>query len=138
MAMKGVVIHWTNGSPCFELDRSVDVQVSEIFSKDDTGNLIFKHSEDGVLGLACLEPLKKAKERFLPEKIFIRSSLQTALKYRIANDETRTVVFGSPGVGKSVFCFLAAIAVAAIGMHDAVLYVRRQLTKQKMAILCFG
>lgn len=36
-----------------------------------------------------------------------------------------TVVFGSPGVGMSIFALLVAIGMAASGSHRVVLYLRR-------------
>ena len=100
----------------FQMDRSVSIHWSDLFSKpseDETTSFRFQHDTNGVLDLTCLAPLtlrnntnNKFKEKFLPERIFIRPLLQTALKYRLANDENRTVVFGSPGGGQIRVCVL--------------------------------
>jgi hypothetical protein len=116
----------------FTMDLSVDLDWTKIFSKGTDGTFRF-HNENGVLDLGCLRGLHSTEdeEKFLPMRVFVRPYLQTALKYRLANDDNKTVVYGSPGVGKSVFSFLAAIAVAAIGTHNAVLYVRKVTDEQE-------
>jgi putative ribosome biogenesis GTPase RsgA len=69
-----------------------------------------------MLSLACLDGLRivgavdnpRLKETFLPTDLFIRSAMQTMFVKLIgARDRKQTVLIGSPGVGKSVLCFLA-------------------------------
>mmetsp|Transcript_14870 Transcript_14870/g.41080 ORF Transcript_14870/g.41080 Transcript_14870/m.41080 type:complete len:657 (+) Transcript_14870:218-2188(+) len=112
----------------FCLDKACSVTLSELFRKQSDGTVHFK-VEDGVLDLSCLDDIRvsstEGKERFLPNRIFVRSYLHGALKHRLARDNDVTILFGSPGIGKSVFAFLAAIAAASSGNHNAVLYVRK-------------
>jgi len=101
VALNGAV-RYKDGE-AFVMNKSVNIPVSALFSKNGE-EFLFNH-ENSVLDLSCLNGLRLKKEKFLPAQIFVLPTLQTALKYRLVNNETTTVVFGSPGVGKSVFCF---------------------------------
>jgi transcriptional regulator with AAA-type ATPase domain len=95
----------------FVVDKACSVKLSDLFRKEQRTNKIeFKvDDDDGILDLSCLDNVRKevGQERFLPKKIFVRKYLQCALERRLQlqHDEDPTVVFGSPGVGKSVFAF---------------------------------
>ena len=68
----------------------------------------------------------------------IRSCMHKALEHRMKFPTLPTVVFGSSGVGKSVFALLAAIGLAASGNHRAVLYLRHVADENEpsSALLC--
>lgn len=133
----------------FVMDKKCRVTVSDLFREREQAEGITATAattlafavDDDVLDLSCLGELRhnteEGNDRFLPDRIFVRSYLQEALTYRLARDKDPTVVFGSPGVGKSVFAFLAAIAVTSIGNYDAVLYVRKVGDDKEKAISLF-
>jgi hypothetical protein len=76
-------------------------------------------SQDGAdgrfLDMSFLEPLhlidkNLAKDNFFPNgKMYIRDCMRTIFRLFDERDFGHTVLIGSPGVGKSILCFLAAL-----------------------------
>ena len=61
---------------------------------------------------------------FVPDLVYVRDEMQDVLKRVISKESHKTlVVIGSPGVGKSVVFFIAALNLAAI-QKKRVIYVR--------------
>ena len=122
----------------FVMNKACSVKLQDLFQRSTTNKIEFKVSDD-ALDLSCLDDLRKGveEERFLPKSIFVRKYLQHALDLRLNHDAHPTVVFGSPGIGKSIFSFLAAIALALTGRHKAVLYVRKIRDQKEAATSLF-
>lgn len=120
----------------------MNISCSDLFTtnQNDEGSTsytVFKHDEQGLLDLTCLGALRLdlagtgvLEEKFLPKKIWIRPWMNKALEHRQTFPDDSTVIFGSPGVGKSAFAFLDAIRFASTG-YDAVLYVRKVTDKKE-------
>lgn len=73
-----------------------------------------RHSEEHrLLDLAPLDALRlpNGPDPFLPQRIYVRGTMQEMFNLIVQHDDPRQycVVFGSPGVGKSVLAFLAAL-----------------------------
>lgn len=107
---------------------SLELDPSDLFAiqtSEETTTYSFRTTSNRVLDLSYhLKGLFAEREMFLPAKIWIRDEMNAALNYRMTYHRTRTVIFGSPGVGKSVFTFLAAICFAAY-VGKPVLFVRK-------------
>ena len=72
-----------------------------------------------LLDLSCCGPV-----HFVPDRVYVRDEMQDVLKRVTSKEPQKTlVVIGSPGVGKSVVFFLAALNLAAI-QKKHVIYVR--------------
>jgi hypothetical protein len=76
---------------------------------------LLPNSNISVIDLSFLNELKIPNDCFLPESIYVRDCmrqifdlfLRDAAKFKPT--KTRTVLAGSPGVGRSILCFLAAL-----------------------------
>ena len=122
----------------FELDRKCSVKLPDLFVRNAQDGLLRFKVEDDILDLeSCLCAVRKEDDKFLPPRIFVRKHLNRALLLRQTEDHRPTVVFGSPGVGKSVFCFLAAIASAFLERNKTVLYVRKVEADEEPSISLF-
>jgi len=124
-----IVMYGTSQFDGFVMDKCCSVKVSELFRTDPTTQTIHFKVVDDVLDLKCLEKVRRETdlEEFLPSAIFVRKSMDDTLERRLhkRRDQTPTVLLGSSGIGKSGFAFLAAIASASTGRHEAVLYARK-------------
>lgn len=85
------------------------------------------HDDAGVLDLSVLNDLRtQDEELFLPTKIFVRECMHDTFNELFRTPKRRfNIVFGSPGVGKSVLSFLAALCMASIRPERPVLFMRK-------------
>ena len=104
----------------------VEVDCSSLFEVVDTddGSQEFRLCHDPQTHVLDLSPLdglrydddgnKRTRFEFLPEKIYVRDTMQEMFNL-IANADPnkQSIIFGFPGVGKSVLTFLAALCCAA-------------------------
>lgn len=78
--------------------------------------------------LCCLRVQHPYVEKFFPNRIFIRDCMKTMWR-RFQQDGvsygSNRVLLGSPGVGKSVFFFIAAMYKASVQVDVPVVYVRQ-------------
>ena len=87
----------------------------------DTGSLL-----NGVLDLEFLDQLR-IEDDFLPPKVFFRQEMRTVLTSLVSeykDGEKQRVLVGSPGVGKSVLFFLAALR-RVVHHGEKVMYIRK-------------
>ena len=88
--------------------------------------------------LCCFRLQDPYKERFFPERIYIRDCMKMMWRRfqqdRIEYDSNR-VLLGSPGVGKSVFFFIAAMYKASVQLGVPVVYVRQ--TREERSVSAF-
>jgi hypothetical protein len=95
-----------------------------------------------ILGLKALDPLRTTaagRYEFLPEKIYVRDCMQEIFNTLV--QETNSpgkycIVFGSPGVGKSVLSFLAALCCAYF-IKIPVLFLRKTVIAKMELISVF-
>jgi hypothetical protein len=84
--------------------------------------------DNRLLSLACLEPLRTAtgRDKFLPLALYVRDVMLTMFLRLTDGDSDfeRHVLIGSPGVGKSILMFLAALRHAQVGKKPVV-FLRR-------------
>lgn len=110
----------------FCMDKTCNVAWNKLFHEKGQ-SLEFRTDANGILDLGLFEDLyPRWGEVFLPQKVYVRSVMQKALRDRLVYPNG-TVLFGSPGVGKSVFAFLSAIAMVVKGKHPYVFYARKVL-----------
>ena len=98
---------------------------------DTTGSLV-----DGVLELSFINQLRTDND-FIPNRIFIRKEMQSMFDKLVSKSpppEEQRVLVGSPGIGKSVLCFLAALRRVVVH-GERVMYVRK--TRQEMKLSFF-
>jgi len=84
--------------------------------------------DDRVINLkSVLGELILPKDIFLPRQIYVRDCMKTIFRYfstDILEQDSKRVLLGSPGVGKSVLFFIAALH-KALDADKPVLYVRK-------------
>lgn len=101
------------------------INCSTLFDINDNGFYRLRHDDNFILDLAPLDALKADPEVLIPDKIFVRNCMQEVFDYLVRTpDEKINIVVGSPGVGKSLLSFLAALQVASIGQKK-VLFMRK-------------
>jgi hypothetical protein len=97
----------------------------------DVGTLLDPLSPDGtatVVNLSSLDALKVPYDTFLPDNIYVRSNMRQVFALFIkdaadgVNKKARTILMGSPGIGKSILFFLAALGRSR---QEVTIYFRR-------------
>ena len=99
-------------------------------TEDGTGSLV-----DGVLDLEFLDQLRTAND-FLPPRAFVRQEMRTMFTMLVSKyepEEEQRVLVGSPGIGKSVLFFLAALRRVVVH-GEKVIYVRKTRQEMKLSI----
>ena len=127
--------------------RRVTLYCSDLFvevdpaADDGAKTYMLRHTKStNILRLHALDPLRTTTlghHEFLPNKIYVRECMQDIFSQIVqANDLSKySVVFGSPGVGKSVLSFLAALCCVYF-IKKPVLFLRKT-TKKKELISVF-
>mmetsp|Transcript_57843 Transcript_57843/g.141318 ORF Transcript_57843/g.141318 Transcript_57843/m.141318 type:complete len:636 (+) Transcript_57843:106-2013(+) len=122
--------------------RRVDVDCSSLFEVVDEEDSVqelrlLRDQRTKILDLSPLDVLRHEAEdsasafEFLPQKIYVRDTMQEMFNLITKQNDPRRycIIFGSPGVGKSVLTFLAALCCAAFGPVTSrkygVLYLRK-------------
>mmetsp|Transcript_25058 Transcript_25058/g.59553 ORF Transcript_25058/g.59553 Transcript_25058/m.59553 type:complete len:632 (-) Transcript_25058:167-2062(-) len=118
------------------------VNCSELFTKRVDGTTtVYKllHLKSLLLRLNALDTLRDPNIPFdfLPKKIIVRECMQDMFNKIVhgTTEEQYSIVFGSPGVGKSVLTFLASLCYVRY-VNKPVLYLRKT-TKKNEAISVF-
>ena len=131
-----------SGDQLMEIDVELSVGLQEIleagqFSKceidlttlfDANGNLNAEVGE--FFQLSCLGALRKTSTHFVPDRIYVRSEMKDlfpGLLIKRDQDERRKILTGSPGIGKSVLFFLAALRCQLLpqNANKKVAYIRK-------------
>jgi hypothetical protein len=73
---------------------------------------------------------------FLPTKLYARDCMDEIFNELIVSKEIRTIVIGSPGVGKSILAFVAALCYASFGKKE-VLFLRKTSVFKELVSLFF-
>jgi hypothetical protein len=105
---------------CSQLFEEVDISDSQ------KKKYILKQNPNGILDLSSpLSALFQNREQFLPSSLFVRDCMNDIFDGVMrAPLMKRCVVFGSPGVGKSVLTFLAVLCYASLG-KEPTLFMRK-------------
>jgi len=103
----------------YDLKRE-SIDCSSLFETQE-GNGIkqykLKDSDDSrrILDLRPLESLRDEDEEFFAHNLFVRDCMQELFNYLVTTEHSmNNIVLGSPGVGKSMLSFVAALQVALI------------------------
>ena len=128
MAEEQITIQLPNHE--IKLERATIEKCSELFETQDESNgkktYKLKHDNKRILDLAPLNSLRIENECLLPPKVFVRDCMQELFHYLVTTpDDMFNTVLGSPGVGKSLLSFLAALQIALINEHKTVLFMRK-------------
>lgn len=94
---------------------------------DDQGGPLGGTAVDGLLNLSFLDELRGGKDNFVPVELFVRQEVQDMFSLLITQHKKRVwrrILTGSPGIGKSVVFFLAALQ-RAFSLQQRVIYVRK-------------
>jgi hypothetical protein len=97
-------------------------------------------SADGsLMSLDFLGALREDEELFFPETLYVRKSMRLVSSLFSQDDiespkptKTRTVLLGSPGVGKSILFFLAALVRSRRGM--TIYYRKTESTGENLSV----
>ena len=101
--------------------ESTQLDCSKLFACQTTaaGKKTYKllHNKSSILALNALDSFRKNESfEFLPTKIYVRDCMQeifhkivTSKNAITSKNASSCIIFGSPGVGKSVLAFLAAL-----------------------------
>ena len=123
----------SNMTELFELEEPVDVYYEDLFPNGQLPAI-------GEMSLDALSGLRKPEEeeKFLPTKVYVRHEMLLMWGFFDENEGDSEVqsqfVVGSPGVGKSVLCFLQAVRMADRGKR--VLYFRKTKPKDNTRLWC--
>jgi hypothetical protein len=113
--------------------QSVTLDCSKLFAEESEAGVatytLLHNKSNNILNLRPLDPLRTTDIddfEFLPTKIYVRSCMQEIFNKIVQanNPQKYTIVFGSPGVGKSVLSFLAALCCACF-IKRQVLFLRK-------------
>mmetsp|Transcript_3734 Transcript_3734/g.8983 ORF Transcript_3734/g.8983 Transcript_3734/m.8983 type:complete len:635 (-) Transcript_3734:340-2244(-) len=126
-----------------DCSRLFAVEETTIDGNASTPKFKLLHQKSGVLSLQILDSIRIPKDvveyfDFLPQRIYIREEMQTVFNKLVRAVEKKrkgkhTVVFGSPGIGKSVLSFLAVLCYVFFGQEGdlPVLYLRKTTKKNE-------
>lgn len=102
---------------------------------DQQGRLAGAHVDE-LFDLSFLNVLRGGKDDFLPQELFVRQEVQDML-FALAAPHAEAlqgrILTGSPGIGKSVVFFLAAVQRAAT-LEKKVLYLRKVEEQKAISI----
>lgn len=118
--------------------RSVTLGCSSLFveetAADTSKTYKLLSNKTQILHLKALSPLRTTGDsfEFLPTKVYVRTCMQEIFEEIVKADDPKkyAVVFGSPGVGKSVLSFLAALCYACY-KKKPVLFLRKTTKKME-------
>ena len=126
--------------------KRVTLDCSKLFVEEETaaGGKTYKlchNRSNNILQLTSLDPLRTTAEEqyeFLPTKIYVRPCMQEIFNKIVqANGgSTYAVVFGSPGVGKSVLSFLAVLCCVCF-KNKPVLFLRKTTKQLESISVCW-
>lgn len=97
-----------------DLDLTTKLKFKVISTSSLFYNGELQRGRDKLLDLSCLTSLHSKRENFLTGNAYVRDEMQTVFQKLLTKQPGKMLVLiGSPGVGKSLVCFLSALHLAA-------------------------
>ena len=129
-------IHMASGKQGFPRLQKCTVQLPCENGLTNTDGQLGDTSVDSLVDLSFLNALRGGDDDFVPERLFLHQEVQDMFTKLAAPHERRLqrrILTGSPGVGKSLVFFLAALQIA-FTMQTRVIYVRNVEEEKRFSI----